>query len=95
MARLSAHGREVARIESERAGDGDLTTWERVSFAVMADRWVLRKLDARFDDGRRHSYGWKRYRKVGSVDPETVDRLVERWKAGGWKVERKLAGVVR
>ena len=99
MARLSANGREILRLAKESAGDGDLTTWERRTFAVMTNRWILQKRDVRFapdrfePNGRKHSYGWKRYMRLRDVTPERLDKIVERHQAAGWKVTRKFAGV--
>jgi hypothetical protein len=83
MAKLTAHGgRIVFSAELERATpDGDLTIWERTTYAVRLEasgaRRMLRKLDVRFkpdarpypgeETGRYHSYGWKQCGKL----PET------------------------
>ena len=76
MAKLSAHGQELVRLEKSKDiagpygyGEGKSTTnWERTSYAFFEDSWVLKKRDVRFveEDGRitPHSYGWKRYAKL-------------------------------
>jgi len=71
MAKLSAYNqREVFRATREKSTpEGDLTTWERDTFAVMSNGRILRRLDVRFrpdaydPKGRLHSYGWKVYGK--------------------------------
>lgn len=63
MAKLSAHGNELLRIERELdINDPDrLTIWERITRAYMSDGKVMQKIDVRFKDDERHSYGWKLY----------------------------------
>lgn len=37
-----------------------LTSWSRISVALMSDGSILRKYDVRWrSDSKRHSYGWK------------------------------------
>jgi hypothetical protein len=71
MAKLSAHGSELLRIELERdvTDTERLTTWERLTRAYMSDGKVMQKIDVRFKDGERYSYGWKIWgtRKKGST----------------------------
>jgi hypothetical protein len=73
MAKLSAHGRELLRLEHEREipdAEDRLCNWERKTRAYMADGKILEKWDVRFKPdsldlangraaGRLHSYGWK------------------------------------
>lgn len=81
MAKLSAHGREVARIEkfTERP-ENELTVWTRVTYAIMSDGYLMKKLTVRFafDEFRgehTHSYGWKRCRKL--LPTESVESFVD------------------
>lgn len=72
MAKLSANGRvEVARwMYDTDTPDSDSTTWNRTTLALMSDGNLLQKYDCRFKpdtfspDGRYHSYGWKKYRRM-------------------------------
>jgi hypothetical protein len=73
MAKLSAHGREILRLEQERTipdSEDRLCNWERKTRAYMADGKIMEKWDVRFrpdsldlangrPDGRPHTYGWK------------------------------------
>jgi hypothetical protein len=77
MAKLSAHGKELLRIELERdiTDPESSTTWRRVTRAHMSDGKVMEKIDVRFKpdqyrpNGERYSYGWKLYakRKTGTT----------------------------
>ena len=77
MTRLSAHGKELLRVELERdINDPERsTTWERITRAYMPDGKVMQKIDVRFKpssfqpSGERYSYGWKVYaqRKAGTT----------------------------
>ena len=66
MAKLSAHGIELLRIERERKPENDPDVmWERVTRSYRSDGKILQKRDVRFapdsmdPDGRRYSWGWK------------------------------------
>ena len=73
MAKLSAHGHEILRLEQERdipASEDSLCNWERKTRSYMSDGKILEKWDVRFrpdsldtangrPNGRLHSYGWK------------------------------------
>lgn len=87
MARLSKHGQELLRIEREiNIPDGDLTTWERKTIAVMADGVVLEKRDVRFKPSQYdprpsvYSYGWKirGKAKVGKTAQDVVASYLKR-----------------
>jgi hypothetical protein len=77
MAKLSAHGKELLRIELERdiTEPESSTSWRRVTRAYMSNGKVMEKIDVRFKpssirpEGERYSYGWKIYatRKAGST----------------------------
>ena len=73
MARLRSHGRELLRISSETSDTrSDVTNWDRCTWSVRSDRHIMRKLDVRFTpskwdkepEGRKHSYGWKLWKRV-------------------------------
>jgi hypothetical protein len=77
MAKLSAHGKELLRIEQELPAS-DLTTWIRVTRTYHADGKILQKHDCRFNPSQYephpgiYSYGWKLYAKLKKeVDPAT------------------------
>ena len=104
MAKLSAHGHELARYSKERSTpDGDLTTWERVTFSVRSDGHIMRKIDCRFGpdrydpQGQLHSYGWKLYRKVKGTPAERrikvrelLPGILERRQAAGYTIESQV-----
>lgn len=72
MAKLSAHGAELARFE--RHGAIETAKFTEV-VAVMADGWTLRKVKFQPMDGSRpHDTGWKRAAKR---DPQASIRLFE------------------
>lgn len=81
MAKLSAHGRELARIERMTEGKEDESTiWTRHTYALMSDGYIMKKLTVRFRESAcieayTHSYGWKRCRKL--LLTETVDSFVD------------------
>ena len=66
MAKLSAHGIELLRIERERQTPDDPDTiWERITRSYRADGKILQKEDIRFKpdstdpQGRLYSGSWK------------------------------------
>ena len=91
MAKLSARGRtEVARFSKEQAVDDPERTidWQKVTYALMSDGHVLKKLDVRFKkspllEGYKHSYGWKDKGKTGL----TVENLRTNLIPKGFKEE--------
>ena len=96
MAKLSAHGKELLRVELERdiTEPESSTTWRRVTRAYMNDGKVMEKIDVRFKpdtyrpNGERYSYGWKLYatRKKGST--------IENYREYVAKLARSLASGV-
>lgn len=73
MAKLSAHGKELLRIEQSfdvPQTDDSLTTWERVTRSYHADGKILQKHDCRFKPSTYdpkpgvYSYGWKLFGKI-------------------------------
>lgn len=97
MAKLSARGRkELFRMEREiNTPDGDNTTWQRKTRAVMSDGSVLEKWDVRFKpstyDPRPsvYSYGWKLHGKLkaGKTIQDIIDGYVNNHVASGrWTV---------
>ena len=102
MAKLSAHGTELARVSHETATpDGDLTIWERETLSFRSDGHIMRKHDVRFKGdryspaGRFHSYGWKLWKRFNGATTmarsvkarECIPGFVERRKARGWTVD--------
>lgn len=88
MAKLSVHGHEVWRLSKEggRAPNPLFETciWERLTFVIMSDGWILTKLDAKFlsPNGKpqAQSFGWKRRRKLAKDEtPEILrDHLISK-----------------
>lgn len=85
MAKLSAHGTELLRVERTREHtreQDDLTSWERDTRAYMSDGKVLVNRTVVFwpasyeSKGRRHNYGWT---VKGDVKPSLSP-------AGLWKM---------
>lgn len=64
MARLSAHGAEVARLE-RRSTLQDSGTSYRETVALMEDGVVLRKVD--FYGQYPHGTGWKKYARIKDI----------------------------
>lgn len=73
MAKLKAHGTELARMESFRefsAAEDESVLWRRTSDVLMSDGVILRKIDVKFrpmsweTKEKHHSYGWKRKAKI-------------------------------
>lgn len=80
MAKLSAHGYELLRAVREQTFDKDLDysqnppvpcelkpyscVWERETRSHRSDGQILLKRDVRFNDGQKHSYGWKLWKKT-------------------------------
>jgi hypothetical protein len=72
MAKLSANGKELLRIQQEReVNDPERNiTWQRVTRTYHSNGKILEKCDVRFKPtsyepkGELHSYGWKVYAKI-------------------------------
>lgn len=88
MAKLSAHGEELGRVELERTPtrEGALTCWTRITYAVMEDGVILKKLDVRFKadanghGGGFHSYGWKKHGKLRfATTKPNIPELARKW----------------
>jgi hypothetical protein len=79
MAKLSAHGTEVARF-ARRLPDSDDCTDRVITMVVMSDRVVLSKYGVKFrpdayhPQGYRHDWGWT---KVGRVRAGMVRTFVD------------------
>ena len=101
MAKLSAHGKEVARYskESVPADPKSYTNWERVTYALMEDGVLLAKVDVRFKPadyelalypkGRPHSYGWKRKGRLAETGTNTQEALFARLEKQGYAREAR------
>ncbi len=95
MAKLNARGRtELVRLSKVREDPtNDLTNWNRTTVALFSDRTILKKLDVRFtSDGRRHSYGWKKYGKmkepgVGEHPEAPMQKFIEAFEKVGYTRE--------
>jgi hypothetical protein len=105
MAKLSAHGFEVARLTREVDVDPAKQTYldgtpvanpvvhERLEFSFRSDGHILRKFTTTWRDGMRHDYGWKLYLKLkGKPDTDTILERAQRAarRGGGTLKERGL-----
>lgn len=98
MAKLSAHGTEVARFSKEHeTPESTLTSWSKTTYAIMSDGAVLQKRDVRFrpadyekaqyPNGRLSSYGWKKHNKAKLLVVDDND-LIEKFTSFGWTREK-------
>jgi len=78
MAKLKAHGEELARVARDNPAPSDTVQRSRHTVALFSDGWVLEKTDVVFNDGRKHSYGWTRRAK----SPLTREQFI------GWAATR-------
>lgn len=82
MAKLSAHGRELLRIERQLTLEGGTPT--RWTMVVFEDRVILEKSDF-YKDGRLdHSSGWKRRGKL--AESATKESWANAYIAKGWSI---------
>ena len=65
MAKLSAHGKEVARVRKSRKTNETTTCVSE--YVLMSDGAVLSKATFLRDDGSRHNLGYNLVQKKGSV----------------------------
>ena len=81
MAKLSAHKRELLRIEQEKeiTDPESSVTWAKWTRTYHSDGKILEKYDCRFKadvyrpNGERYSYGWKLWGNVKKgLDPIQV-----------------------
>jgi hypothetical protein len=100
MAKLSAHGKELLRVERERqiGGSERSVTWERVTRTYHADGKVLQKYDVRFKpdtyhpQGELHSYGWKLFGRLkrDRTAQQAVDNIArsiqDKGAASTWRI---------
>ncbi len=99
MAKLSANGRELLRVELEK----DITdpteniTWCRWTRTYHSNGKILQKYDVRFKpdnyrpQGEFHSFGWKLFARVKQgLDPAQVASSkaarIQAGTAGSWKI---------
>jgi hypothetical protein len=88
MAKLSAHGRTlvVEATKTTDLPDGEHVVWRKVTYRLMSDGTILRRLDVRFRsraDGAAtvyHSYGWKVYGKLHPAETPKgwADTMIDR-----------------
>lgn len=86
MAKLSAHGYEVARLSINRNvdnHDGDGPDWQRYTYhySFRSDGQIMQRIvghdvhpDRAEGDGRRHDWGWKLWKKLQDPKRDTVAR---------------------
>ncbi len=94
MAKLSAHGKELIRLEKESSST-EYFDRIRTSLAIMADGKILRKVDSWCrrslapEKLEQHSSGWKLYNKLGpSV---TATGYANHLAATGWTLVEKTS----
>lgn len=80
MARLSAHGKKVVRLE-RRSSLQDSGTPYRETVALMEDGVVLRKVD--FYGEYPHGTGWKKYAR--KKDEFTSEQWTEKYIKMGYR----------
>jgi len=87
MAKLSAHGSELARIIRDLP-DGEYFTDQTETRVLMSDGWVLKKWSYRFkSSGRKESIstqGWKLGGRLASFIPTASAALRETWTPLYW-----------
>ena len=85
MAKLSAHGYEVARLTKSWTlthEDGDTTDYI-VTLSFRSDGQVMRKLKAlnihstHYGASPHHDYGWKLYKALPDPKRDTIARLLK------------------
>jgi hypothetical protein len=92
MAKLSAHGQELIRLERENKREDGVLIWERDTVTLCSDYVVLRKRDVRFSpdrfhpNGRLHHYGWKRVGKL-ELEPDSAQRFIEYYEEKGYECQ--------
>jgi hypothetical protein len=88
MAKLSAHGVELARIDvtTPQDGpkyDGDTVHTNRVVYSVRSDGHILRRTLAQGIHGGSdewHDFGWKLWKRVAKTHAHTTaDHLIAIW----------------
>lgn len=94
MAKLSAHGKELARVEKEYTlpDRSELITWERITVVLMSDGKMLKKRDVRFKPNpnlgetkpQPHSYGWTLH-GYGSGEFSSLERFVAAFEKVGYR----------
>jgi hypothetical protein len=84
MAKLSAHGSELARlIRTLTYSDGEIA-WERVELSFRTDGHILKKRVLHWRTGvlagESHDYGWKLHKRTRDRKPsaDAVLRIAER-----------------
>lgn len=102
MAKLSAHGYEVARLvifddAPAPRWDGDTTTAREIHLSFRSDGHILRRDDTigLVYPGERHSAGWKLYKRYSDrkITPDRIrehaSRIAARHEERGDRVERR------
>ena len=85
MAKLSAHGFEVARVKRvamDSAGSDPYFTEMAYTYSFRSDGHILRKMTGReTDSGKIHSWGWKLWKKIRTdVDTTSAFRkILRKW----------------
>lgn len=73
MAKLSAHGKELARVEATELHG---STTVRTTLALFEDGHILYKANYTDADGSKHGGSWSRFARLKAVDAATARRWV-------------------
>ena len=89
MAKLSANGPELLRVERVRSEPDDLTEWQKTTRTFHRRREgaplvSLQRFTAKFTGGGRFNGGWKRRGVVRN--PSTIADLRALYEARGWTI---------
>jgi len=93
MAKLSAHGSELARIIRDLP-DSEHFIDQTETRVLMSDGWILKKWSYRFksiSSGRKENIstqGWKLCGRLASFDPKATAALQETWTPLYWLTRR-------
>jgi len=89
MARLSANGKELARVRKvTQSTDDPGVEWTRVERVLMESGWILQNVTIRYAASQyraahNHSFGWSRFRKTkAGVTPEV---FISTYAQAGWE----------
>ena len=85
MAKFTAHGSELARVQREFTFEGTVL---RTTKVLMSDHTILEKHESFQANGKPdHAGGWKEHGEL--VVGLTTEEWVHRCQASGWTIPRK------
>lgn len=77
MARLSAHGIEIARIGTVRPIGEDGIERSETSYSYRSDGYILKRIVIIYEDGKRRDLGWKLRSKLKDAKRDTDARMLD------------------